>query len=60
MDPVSISASIVTLLQISGTVIGYLSHVKDGPEDLQKIRLEICSVLPILSILQDQAKNCDP
>lgn len=63
MDPLSISASIVGLLQLSGTVIGYLSDVRGGPKEKQKLRLEICSVLPILSILQDeaeQAKMGDP
>lgn len=63
MDPLSISASIVALLQLSGTVIGYLSEVKSGPKEKQKLRLEICSILPMLSILQDQAEqanNGDP
>lgn len=57
MDPLSISASIIALLQLSSTIIGYLSDVKGGPKELQKIRLEICSVLPMLSILQDQAEQ---
>ena len=57
MDPLSVSASIVALLQLSSTVIGYLSDVKSGPRELQKLRLEVCSVLPILSILQDQAEQ---
>ena len=62
MDPLSISASIVGLLQLSSTVIGYLSDIKGGPKELHRIRLETCSVLPILSTLQDeveQAKNGD-
>ena len=37
------------------TVIGYLSDVKKGPKDLQRVRLEISSVLTILIMLQDQA-----
>lgn len=57
MDPLSISASIIALLQLSSTIIGYLSDVKGGPKELQKIRLEICSVLPMLSILQDHAEQ---
>ena len=54
MDPLSISASIAALLQIAGTVINYLSDVRDGPKDLQRIRLEVCSILSILIMLQDQ------
>ena len=57
MDPVSLSASIVALLQLSSTVIGYLSDVKGDPRELQKLRLEVCSILPILSILQDEAEQ---
>ncbi|KAL9133097.1 MAG: hypothetical protein Q9175_005728 [Cornicularia normoerica] len=57
MDPLSISAGIIALLQLSSTVIGYLSDVKGGPKELQKIRLELCSVLPMLSILQVQAEQ---
>ena len=55
MDPLSVSASIVALLQFSSKIIGYLSDVKGAPKELQKLRLEVCSVLPMLSILQDQA-----
>ena len=57
MDPLSVSASIIALLQLSSTVIGYLSDVKGGPRELQKLRLEVCSILPILSILQDEAEQ---
>ena len=57
MDPLSISASIVALLQLSSTVIGYLSDVKSSHKEQQKIRLELCNTLPMLSILQDQAQQ---
>ena len=57
MDPLSVSASIATLLQLSSTVLGYLSDIKCGPEGLQKLRLEVCSILPILSVLQDEAEQ---
>ena len=59
MDPLSVSASIVALLQVTGTVLSYLSDVKNGPKELQRIRLEISSVLTILFTLQDQANQAD-
>ena len=59
MDPLSISASIVALMQLSSTVIGYLSDVKSSHKEQQKIRLEICNTLPMLSILQDQAQQAE-
>ena len=57
MDPLSISASIIALMQLSSTVIGYLSDVKSSHKEQQKIRLEICNTLPMLSILQDQTQQ---
>ena len=57
MDPLSVSASIVALLQLSSTVIGYLSDIKRGPREIRKLRLEVCSILPLLSILQDEAEQ---
>ena len=57
MDPLSVSASIVALLQLSSTVIKYLSDVKGGPKELQRIRLEISSILSLLITLQDQADH---
>ena len=59
MDPLSISASIIALMQLSSTVIGYLSDVKSSNKEQQKIRLEICNILPMLSILQDQAQQAE-
>lgn len=55
MDPLSVSASIVALLQLTSTVINYLIDVRGGPEELQRVRLEVSSVPKILFMLQDQA-----
>ena len=57
MDPLSVSASTVALLQLTGTVITYLSDVKGGPKELQRLRLELSSVLSLLMTLQDQANQ---
>ena len=59
MDPLSISASVSALLRICSTVIGYLSDVKGGPKELQRLRLELCNVLSLLSILQEQREETD-
>ena len=63
MDPLSVSASIIALLQLTSEVVGYLSDVKGAPKEIHSIRLEIYSVLPMLDILQgqaDQAQQSDP
>ena len=53
MDPLSISASIVALVQLTGTVIEYLHGVKGASEDRQNILSELTSVSSMLFILQD-------
>lgn len=55
MDPLSISASIVALVQLTGTVIEYLHGVKGASEDRQNILSELSSVSGMLFILQDHA-----
>ena len=60
MDPLSTSASIVALIQLSSTVINYLSNVRSCPKELQQIRSETLSVLGILTTLQDQIDQTRP
>ena len=55
MDPLSISASITALLQLTSTVILYLNRVKGAPEDRRTILSELASVSGFLYVLQDQA-----
>ena len=45
MDPLSISASIVALVQLTGTVVEYLHGMKGASEDRQNILSELTSVL---------------
>ena len=57
MDPLSISASITALLQLTSTVIQYLNGVKGAPEDRRTIFSELAGVNEILLILQDEAEQ---
>ena len=59
MDPLTISASIIALMQLSSAVIGYLSDVKDSHKEQQKILLEICDTIPMLNILKDQGQKAE-
>ena len=54
-DPLSITASIVALLEFSGKVIGYLNDVKNGSADCVKILSEVASVKCMLYSLQEKA-----
>jgi hypothetical protein len=57
VDPLSVSASIASLLQLSATVVKYISGVKDAPGDLKRLMLEISSTKGILSDLQDLVQS---
>jgi len=53
MDPLSVTASITALFQLSATVIKYLSNVKNASGDIQKLMVELSSIKGLLSTLQD-------
>ena len=55
MDPLSITASITALLQLTSTVIQYVNGVKGAAEDRRKVSSELAGVKSILRNLQDEA-----
>ena len=57
MDPLSISASIIAVLQPSGTVVQYLNNVKDAQKDRQIILGELSSAIGFLFLLKDRAER---
>jgi hypothetical protein len=56
-DPLSISASIIAVLQLTSTVVGYLNDVKDASEERLRIRDEITSASFLLYMLRDRAEQ---
>ena len=55
MDPISVSASIIAVLGLTGTVIQCLNAVKDAPEDRKRILSELCGINSMLYTLQGKA-----
>jgi hypothetical protein len=53
MDPLSITASIAALLQLSSTVVRYLSELKSAANDRQKILGEVVVLSGLLYHLQN-------
>ena len=53
MDPLGATASIVTLLQLAGAVIRYLSILKDTSDDIKTLVLELCTIRGLLSTIKD-------
>ena len=56
VDPLSVSASLVALLQLSTTVVKYLSDVKNAPDDHRRLMVEVIYIKGLLSTLQDLAQ----
>jgi hypothetical protein len=56
-DPLSISASIIAVIQLSGTVIEYLNGVKAASEDRQRLLNEVTSISGFLYFLKDRAEQ---
>ena len=64
-DPLSVSASIVAVIQASVVVVRYLRDVKGTPQDVSRLRMEIDSLqsvlLPVLQRLkQSEDGNLAP
>ena len=56
MEPLSITASVIAVIQISSKIMSicsdYIRDVKDAPSDLQKIMLEVATVKGIFEALR--------
>ncbi|KFZ16979.1 hypothetical protein V502_04810, partial [Pseudogymnoascus sp. VKM F-4520 (FW-2644)] len=51
MDPLSVTASIIAIVQLTGVIIGYLNDVKDSSTDRKQCALEISNVSNLLVAL---------
>jgi len=58
-DPLSITASIVAVLQLTSTVVQYVGDVKDSSQDRLKIRDEISSASFLLYSLKDRIRDAE-
>jgi hypothetical protein len=48
MDGLSVAASIIAVLQLTGAVIGYLNDVKDAPKECQQCAIEASNLQSLL------------
>ena len=55
MDPLSISASIITVLQLTGTVLQYVINVDDASNERQRLYSELCGTNDMLCNLYSRA-----
>lgn len=59
MAELGIAASIISVIQLTGTVTQYLVSVKGASRDRQKIYNELSSITSILFVLKDQADEAE-
>ncbi len=59
-DPLSITAGIIAVLQLTATAVKYLNDVKDAPVERQRILMEVMTVSGFLHMLKDQAESMQP
>ena len=52
MDPLSVTASIIAVLQLSNKVIGYLNDVKDTSKERVQCAIEAANLHSLLTILR--------
>lgn len=59
-EPLSITASIIAVLQLATTAVQYLNDVKDAPAERQRILIEVMTVSGFLHTLKDRAESMQP
>ncbi|KAH8707190.1 ankyrin repeat domain-containing protein [Phaeosphaeriaceae sp. PMI808] len=59
MEPLSVTASIIAVLQLSAKVLGYLNDVKDAPKGRTQCAIEILNLNSLLYKLKDHVENRD-
>lgn len=59
MDPISFTASIIAILQLTSTVVGYLHDVKDAPKDRARCATEASDLFSLLNTLKYRLEEAD-
>ena len=59
MDPLSLSASLAAIIQLSTTAAQYLKEIKSGSADRIRLREEIRGTTCLLEMLQDRVDDAD-
>lgn len=63
MDPLSLSASIIAVLQLAGTILPYLNDVRNATKDQTQLAVEASNIYSLLTSLRfrvEQSNGDDP
>ncbi|KAK4993505.1 hypothetical protein LTR50_000435 [Elasticomyces elasticus] len=59
MDPLSVTASIIAIIQLTSTVVGYITAINDAPRDCAKCATEASNVFSLLTNLRYRLEDSD-
>ncbi|KAL8668528.1 MAG: hypothetical protein Q9168_006848 [Polycauliona sp. 1 TL-2023] len=59
MDPLSVTASIIAIVQLTSTVVGYLNDVHDAPKDRARCATEASNLYNLLTQLRYHIEDAD-
>ena len=57
MDPISLTASFITIIELTTKATSYLKELKHGSEDRVRLREEVRSIQCLLEILKDRVED---
>ncbi|MCJ1378973.1 hypothetical protein MMC17_002072 [Xylographa soralifera] len=60
MDPLSLTASIIAVLQLTGTVVSYLNDVKEASKERAQVAVEASMVYSLLTSLKYRVEDANP
>jgi len=58
-DPLSVTASIITVLDLAAKVTSYLKDVKGGAEERLRLRDELRNTVTLLHMLKDRTEDVE-
>ena len=59
MDPISLTASFITIIELTTKATSYLKELKHGSEDRVRLREQVRSIQCLLEILKDRVEDSD-
>lgn len=59
MDPLSITASIIAVMQLTSTLLTYLNSVKDAPKERAHCAIEVSNLYNLLTVLRYRVEDSE-
>ncbi|KAI0010236.1 hypothetical protein F4779DRAFT_320493 [Xylariaceae sp. FL0662B] len=60
MDPLSITASVIAVIQLTAKAVNYLNDVKNASKDQKRCAREVSNLFPLLTNLKHSIESANP